>query len=87
MSRLAEAEKKLQQAIDALESALSAIPSPQARDDQSSAAPDTSAIVAEMQIIDGKIEQAMTLVANVVAKAQKNGAESGGQADNTGDAE
>ena len=74
MPRLAEAEKKLHDAIAALESALLAIPESPAVP-AASAAPtapvtDNSAIVAEMQDIDRKIEQAMALV----AKAQKNGA-------------
>ena len=94
MPRLAEAEKKLQDAIAALESALLAMPDspPDSHQDsaqdsppdshQASAAaspapaappPDNSAILAEMQNIDRKIEQAMTLV----AKAQKNGAAAG----------
>lgn len=82
MSRLAEAEKKLQQAVDALESALMAIPVSSPSGDGSPTADtptanipaiDTAAIAAEMQAIDGKIEQAMTLV----AKAQANGAGAG----------
>ena len=65
MSRLAEAEKKLQNAIAALESAFVSLPSAPEKQDS----PDNSAILAEMQAIDSKIEQAMTLV----AKAQQNG--------------
>jgi len=79
MSRLAEAEKKLGEALAALESALLAIPtasemaasemaaSKMAASEKDGSAPaksdvDMAAVIAELETIDAKIEQAMTIV-------------------------